>query len=196
MEGPGRYTSAVEGVGELNQWVDSLLVIDNERLRALYGKLPLKEAFGKADDVLGMATKGIAELITVEYALVRVDFADVETVMRGSGRAHMSVVSASGDSRALQVAEGALRPEDITTEFISDNLYSSEYPDPDLIIRTGGEYRLSNFLMWQAAYSELYFTPTLWPDFDKESFREALQAYSGRKRRFGLVEPQNNSTEK
>ncbi len=97
---------------------------------------------------------------------------------------------------AQQVAEGALRPEDITTEFISGNLYSSEYPDPDLIIRTGGEYRLSNFLMWQAAYSELYFTPTLWPDFDKESFREALQAYSGRKRRFGLVEPQNNSTEK
>jgi cell division protein FtsZ len=85
-----------------------LLIIDNERLRKLYGKLPIKDAFGKADDVLGMATKGIAELITVEYALVRVDFSDVETVMRGSGRAHMSVVSASGDNRALQVAEGAL----------------------------------------------------------------------------------------
>jgi cell division protein FtsZ len=108
MEGPKRYQYAVDGIGELHQWVDSLLIIDNERLRKLYGKLPLKDAFGKADDVLGMATKGIAELITVEYALVRVDFADVETVMRGSGRAHMSVVSASGDNRALQVAEGAL----------------------------------------------------------------------------------------
>ena len=108
MEGPKRYQYAVEGIGELHKWVDSLLIIDNERLRKLYGKLPIKDAFGKADDVLGMATKGIAELITVEYALVRVDFADVETVMRGSGRAHMSVVSASGDSRALQVAEGAL----------------------------------------------------------------------------------------
>ena len=108
MEGPKRYQFAVEGINELHQWVDSLLIIDNERLRKLYGKLPIKDAFGKADDVLGMATKGIAELITVEYALVRVDFADVETVMRGSGRAHMSVVSASGDNRALQVAEGAL----------------------------------------------------------------------------------------
>jgi cell division protein FtsZ len=116
MEGPSRYTSAVEGVGELNQWVDSLLIIDNERLRMLYGKLPLKEAFGKADDVLGMATKGIAELITVEVALVRVDFADVEKVMRGSGRAHMSVVKASGENRALEVAEGAL-----TSSLLDDN---------------------------------------------------------------------------
>ena len=108
MEGPKRYQFAVDGIEELHKWVDSLLIIDNERLRKLYGKLPIKDAFGKADDVLGMATKGIAELITVEYALVRVDFADVETVMRGSGRAHMSVVSASGENRALQVAEGAL----------------------------------------------------------------------------------------
>ena len=116
MEGPSRYASAVDGVGELNQWVDSLLIIDNERLRMLYGKLPLKEAFGKADDVLGMATKGIAELITVEVALVRVDFADVEKVMRGSGRAHMSVVKASGENRALEVAEGAL-----TSSLLDDN---------------------------------------------------------------------------
>ena len=108
MEGPGRYNSAVDGISELNKWVDSLLVIDNERLRKLYGKLPLKEAFGKADDVLGMATKGIAELITVSFALVRVDFADVERVMRGSGRAHMSVMKGSGENRSLDAAEGAL----------------------------------------------------------------------------------------
>ena len=116
MEGPGRYNSAVEGVNELNQWVDSILVIDNERLRMLYGKLPLKEAFGKADDVLGMATKGIAELITVEVALVRVDFADVNRVMRGSGRTHMSMVKATGENRALEVAEGAL-----TSLLLDDN---------------------------------------------------------------------------
>ena len=108
MEGPGRYNSAVEGVNELKQWVDSTLVIDNERLRMLYGKLPLKEAFGKADDVLSMATKGIAEIITVEVALVRVDFADVNKVMRKSGRTHMSMVKATGENRALEVAEGAL----------------------------------------------------------------------------------------
>ena len=108
MEGPNRYNSAVEGVNELNQWVDSILVIDNERLRMLYGKLPLKEAFGKADDVLSMATKGIAEIITVEVALVRVDFADVKKVMHNSGRTHMSMVKATGENRALDVAEAAL----------------------------------------------------------------------------------------
>jgi cell division protein FtsZ len=74
----------------------------------LYGDLPLKEAFGRADDVLGRATKGIAELITVEQALVRVDFADVEKVMRQSGRAHMSVVKGDGENRAIAVAEAAL----------------------------------------------------------------------------------------
>ena len=116
LEGPTRHASAVDGVKELNQWVDSLLIIDNERLRMLYGKLPLKEAFGKADDVLGMATKGIAELITVEEALVRVDFADVEKVMRGSGRTHMSMVKATGENRALEVAEKAL-----TSSLLDDN---------------------------------------------------------------------------
>lgn len=108
MEGPTRYQNAVSGLNDLNPWVDSLLVIDNERVRSMYGKLPLKDAFGKADDVLGMATKGIAELITVEFALVRVDFADVNKVMRNSGRAHMSVVKGSGDNRALEAAQKAL----------------------------------------------------------------------------------------
>lgn len=89
---------------------------------------------------------------------------------------------------ARKVAAGELNPEEITTEYISRNIYSADYPDPDLVIRTGGEYRLSNFLMWQSAYSELYFTPTLWPDFDKDSLREAIEAYAGRNRRFGLVE--------
>ena len=101
VEGPKRYNNAVQGLNELNQWVDSLLVIDNERVNELYGDLPLKEAFGRADDVLGRATKGIAELITVEQALVRVDFADVEKVMRQSGRAHMSVVKGDGENRAI-----------------------------------------------------------------------------------------------
>ncbi|MBO5855700.1 MAG: cell division protein FtsZ [Alistipes sp.] len=108
VEGPKRYNNAVQGLNELNQWVDSLLVIDNERVNELYGDLPLKEAFGRADDVLGRATKGIAELITVEQALVRVDFADVEKVMRQSGRAHMSVVKGDGENRAIAVAEAAL----------------------------------------------------------------------------------------
>lgn len=116
MEGNGRFNNAVKGLNELNKYVDSLIIIENERVREQYGNLPLKEAFGRADDVLGMATKGIAELITVDWALVRVDFADVEKVMRGSGRAHMSVVKKSGENRALEAAKEALE-----SSLIDDN---------------------------------------------------------------------------
>lgn len=90
---------------------------------------------------------------------------------------------------AEKVAQGELKADEVDAKLIQSNLYSAPYPDPDLIVRTGGEYRLSNFLLWQAAYSELYFTPTLWPDFDHASFREAIDAYSQRNRRFGLVTP-------
>ena len=136
MEGPGRYDSAVGGINELNKWVDSLLIIDNERIRQLYGKLPIKEAFGKADDVLGMATKGIAELITVKSALVRVDFADVERVMRGSGRAHMSVMKGVGENRSLDAAEGALSSSLLDDNHISgakEILLSFAVSDIDLL---------------------------------------------------------------
>ena len=76
-------------------------------------------------------------------------------------------------------------PEAIDSALINRYLYTSELPDPDLIIRTGGEMRLSNFLIWQAAYAEYYSTPTLWPDFDLGDVQAALLAYSRRERRFG-----------
>ncbi len=75
----------------------------------------------------------------------------------------------------------------VTEEELSSQLYTRESPDPDLIVRTGGEYRLSNFLLWQAAYAELYFTECLWPDFDETELRRAILEFSGRKRRFGGV---------
>ncbi|MBI2853494.1 MAG: di-trans,poly-cis-decaprenylcistransferase [Chloroflexi bacterium] len=82
------------------------------------------------------------------------------------------------------VAEG-LRPEDIDEAVLSRHLYTAGLPDPDLVIRTGGEMRLSNFLLWQSAYSEYYSTPTFWPDFGKEDIDKALLAYSQRERRYG-----------
>ena len=88
---------------------------------------------------------------------------------------------------AKQVAAGEIKAEEIAEKMISESLYTSFMPDPDLIIRTSGECRLSNFLMWQASYSEFYFTPTLWPDFDKAELEKALEAYSARDRRYGLV---------
>lgn len=88
---------------------------------------------------------------------------------------------------AERVSQGEIKAEDIDESMISSALYTSFMPDPDLIIRTSGECRLSNFLMWQASYSEFYFTPTLWPDFDKEELERALEVYSTRDRRYGLV---------
>ena len=88
---------------------------------------------------------------------------------------------------AKRVAAGDIKAEEIDDKMISESLYTSFMPDPDLIIRTSGECRLSNFLMWQASYSEFYFTPTLWPDFDKAELEKALEAYSARDRRYGLV---------
>jgi undecaprenyl diphosphate synthase len=78
-------------------------------------------------------------------------------------------------------------PESVTEDLISQYLYTGGLPDADLIIRTAGEYRLSNFLIWQAAYAEYYATPTLWPDFNEEELAAALEAYSQRERRFGRV---------
>ena len=85
---------------------------------------------------------------------------------------------------------GGLRAEDITEEFISKHLCTNFMPDPDLLIRTGGEVRISNYLLWQIAYSELYFCDTYWPDFDEEALHQAIADYQGRQRRFGKTEAQ------
>ncbi len=81
--------------------------------------------------------------------------------------------------------DNKLKIDDISEDLISENLYTSDIPDPDLLIRTSGEYRISNYLLWQAAYSELYITETLWPDFGQEHLEEAILAYANRSRRFG-----------
>lgn len=88
---------------------------------------------------------------------------------------------------AQKVKNGELAPEDITEEMISGSLYTKDIPDPDLIIRPSGEYRLSNFLTWQSAYSEFWFSNVLWPDFTEEDLCEALRDFEKRNRRFGGV---------
>ena len=91
---------------------------------------------------------------------------------------------------ARQTAEGEIRPEDITEEMLATRLATYPFPDPDLLIRTGGEKRISNFLLWQIAYSELYFTDVLWPEFTKEEYAKALLQYQRRERRFGKTSEQ------
>lgn len=88
---------------------------------------------------------------------------------------------------AERVAKGELQSGDITEQSISENLYTADIPDPDFIIRTSGECRLSNFLLWQASYAEMYFPQTLWPDFREEEFDKAMEVYAERDRRYGVL---------
>jgi undecaprenyl diphosphate synthase len=94
---------------------------------------------------------------------------------------------------AAQVKAGLIEPEAITAELIGQHLDAPDLPDPDLIIRTSGELRLSNFLLWQAAYSELVFVPTYWPDFDRAALEGAITEYQRRERRFGGLIAQTGS---
>ena len=132
-----------------------------------------------------------------------------DTMERTAGNSAMTmVVALSYSSRweitdamrqiAREVAEGTLSPDAIDEQVVSNHLVTSFMPDPDLLIRTGGEVRVSNYLLWQIAYSELYFCDTFWPDFSEADLRKAIATYQGKQRRFGLTEAQveNNENEK
>lgn len=95
-------------------------------------------------------------------------------------------------SIAQEVKSGELNPEGINQEIIANHLSTANFPDPELLIRTSGEMRISNFLLWQMAYTEMFFTPVLWPDFRREHLHEAILAYQRRERRFGKISEQVN----
>jgi undecaprenyl diphosphate synthase len=88
---------------------------------------------------------------------------------------------------AAKAKDGKLDPEEITEQVLAQHLYTRNYPDPDLLIRTSGEMRVSNFLLWQISYTEFFVTSTMWPDFRRANFFEALEEYTRRQRRFGVV---------
>jgi len=124
----------------------------------------------------------------------QMDAAELRTV--GNSRLHLTIAASYGGrwditqaARALaqDVADGKLRPEDIDEAAIARRVCLADLPLPDLFIRTGGETRVSNFLLWQLAYTELWFTDVLWPELDAVTLQRALDAYSGRQRRFGLT---------
>ena len=92
-------------------------------------------------------------------------------------------------NKARKARDKELRPEEIDEQTISDHLYTAGMPDPDLLIRTAGEMRVSNYLLWQIAYAEIYVTDTLWPDFRRHHLLEAVLAYQKRERRYGGINP-------
>lgn len=122
----------------------------------------------------------------------------IEKTKDNSGLTLILAISYSGQwditemvkSIATQCKDGKLNIDDISADTIKNNLSTKNIPDPELLIRTSGEYRISNFLLWQIAYTELYFTDVLWPDFTKDEFLRAIKDFQNRKRRFGKIDSQ------
>lgn len=150
------------------------LIKNNVRLQAIgnLGRMP-KEVRDRLDKCISDTAQGtgVTLILALSYSS---RWEIIEAVKR---------ISSS-------VKAGEITIEDITEETISNNLTTANIPDPDLLIRTGGEERISNFLMWQISYSELYFTPEYWPDFGKESLYKAIYDYQSRERRFGKTSEQ------
>ncbi|MBN1868584.1 isoprenyl transferase [Candidatus Sumerlaeota bacterium] len=139
-------------------------------------------ATGRLDDLPGYARQALdktREMTAANTGLV------LNLALSYSGREE---IAHAVRALAQQVAEGRLQPDDIVQESITENLYAPELGDPDLLIRTSGELRVSNFLLWQIAYAEIYITDVLWPDFRKVHLLEAFVDYQKRSRRFGKVD--------
>jgi len=132
----------------------------------------------------GLPEKAREKLLSAMRSTANNNRGTVVLALNYGGRAEI-VDAVKAISR--DVASGKLDPESIDEKSIASHLYASDIPDPDLMIRTSGELRLSNFLLWQLSYSEIYVTDALWPDFGREQFKQALESFKGRKRRFGGV---------
>lgn len=126
---------------------------------------------------------------------IRHDLAAIEEISKNNTALTVSIAISYGGRQemttamrkmAREVELGVLKPEDITDEVVAAHLHTADTPDPDLLIRTGGETRLSNFLLWQSAYTELYFDSVLWPDYTLKHLDDAIAAYSARERRYGM----------
>jgi undecaprenyl diphosphate synthase len=155
-------------------------------------------------DRRGVRVRFIGERARFNDAIrARMEAAEAQT--RGNSALHLTVAASYGGrwdianaarTLATEVAAGRLRPEDIDEAALGAHVALADLPPPDLFIRTGGDVRISNFLLWQLAYTELWFTETLWPDMDAATLRQALADYASRERRFGLTGAQVVSTQR
>lgn len=179
------YAFSSENWDRPREEVDALMALLEEYVEAEREELAEKgirvTVFGDLSRLSASARAAIAEL---ERATGRGRALEVHLAISYGSRAEIA-----GACRALarSAVEGELAPEEIDEAALSDRLLTREWPDPDLLVRTSGEMRLSNFLLWQLAYAELHVTPVLWPDFTREDLFGAIVDYRGRDRRFGLV---------
>jgi undecaprenyl diphosphate synthase len=199
----------VEGAAELGIKFLTLYAFSTENW-----KRPRWEVDALMELLIGTISKETKTLMDNNISLQAIG--DIESLPKGcrkqlqdtikitSGNTRMTLVLAlSYSSRweiiqatkaiSMKVKEGLLKPEEINDKVISDHLCTSFCPDPELLIRTSGEHRISNFLLWQIAYSELYFTEKLWPDFRREDLFEAIADYQTRERRYGMVTEQKSN---
>jgi len=152
----------------------------------------LEEIIGKESrelDKNGIRIRHVGNLDKLAPKLQKSIKEAVELTAGNSGMTLGVALNYGGRAEILNAVRGliaaGLKPEEIDEKTFREYLYTADFPDVDLVIRTGGEIRTSNLLIWQTVYSELYFTPVLWPDFNEEELEKALQAYSQRQRRFG-----------
>lgn len=175
---PSQEVAALMGL-VLSSLEDEIFMKNNVRFRIIgdMARLP-KEVQAKLEETMEHTANNSA--MTMVVALSYSSRWEITDTMR-----HL----------AEEVKDGLLRPEDITEESISRRLATAFMPDPDLLIRTGGELRISNYLLWQIAYTELYFCDTYWPDFNEEDLHKAIASYQRRQRRFGKTEAQVESNQ-
>lgn len=179
------YVFSTENWGRPRAEVDALMELF---CSSVVNETPELVGQGVRVETIGDETR-FSDKVREYIARVKSDTAagDKLTLILAFNYSSRSEIAAAVRNIAARVAAGALSADDIDETTVSRALYTAPYPDPDLIIRTGGECRLSNFLLWQASYSEMYFPETMWPDFTEEEFCRAMDVYAARDRRYGLV---------
>ncbi len=175
------YTFSMENWGRPANEVKALMRLLDKYLRSEMNRLHKMNIVFRAIGNIEKLPDNIQKLLRDFEALTR----------NNTGLVLSSALSYGGRTEIMnavkKIIKNGVRAEDVDEELFGSYLYTAGIPDPDLIIRTSGEMRLSNFLLWQAAYSEFYFTETLWPDFGREEFISALNEYQRRERRFGAL---------
>jgi undecaprenyl diphosphate synthase len=165
--------------------VDDLMGLLRHYLRGEIAELHRNGVRLRVIGEIGRLAPEIISLIENAEALTRDNTAiNLTIALSYGGRAE---IVAATRALAIKVASGALRPEAVDEKQIAAHLFTADLPDPDLLIRTSGEQRISNFMLWQCAYAELVFTKTLWPDFGRADLEQAIAEYCGRERRYGAI---------
>lgn len=179
------YAFSTENWGRPAEEVNALMEI---LCKSIVAETPELKAQGVRVRMIGDRSR-FSERVREHLAQIEEQTAELEklTLVLALNYSARSELVRAARRLAEEAAAGKLDPAQIDEKKVADALYTDFCPDPDLIVRTSGECRLSNFLLWQASYAELYFPEVLWPDFTEEEFDKALAVYAGRDRRFGLV---------